>query len=201
MGRKTRHTNAQVAAMMEEINEQTDRGAAVIAAAALDELLNVCIQNRLIEMSRERYDALFGADRPLGSFSAKIEMGAALGFYSVAGYKTLHAIRDIRNKFAHRIEPMTFDHEDVIKIIDKSWQETFGTSRRQRFISAFSIMALLLSAVQFDDIRIQSLGESHPELYVQLVSILSPGSAEMLKEVLRENTDPDARKSQKGPPP
>jgi len=145
MARKTRHTSAQVKAMLEEIEAQTDRGAAVIAGAALDELLNVCLQCRLLEMNRERYDALFGFDKALGTFNAKIELGMALGFYSRDGLNILHAIRDIRNKFSHRIEPITFDHPDIAAIIDRSWNEAYGADRRRRFMSAFTMIAMLLT--------------------------------------------------------
>ena len=175
MGRKTRHTSTQVKAMLEEINQQTDRGAAVIAAAALDELLDVCIQNRLLEMNRERYDALFSFERPLGSFSAKIELGMALGFYSKAGYESLHIIRDIRNKFSHKIEPISFDHEDIRKIVDQHWGSRFkGKSRRDKFETVFHIMAMLLTAVQLDDIRIKSLARLTPRFSYNLFHSFRP---------------------------
>lgn len=191
MGRTKQHTPEQLSAAIDDINEQTDRGAAIIAAGILDEILDVCLQNRMLELSRKRYDALFQPDKPLGSFNAKIELGYALGFYSADGLKTLHGIREVRNKFSHRIEPIKFDHEEVSSSVDALLPPAVDLGRRERFLAAFSMMALMLVSIEMRDIRIKSLGETHPEAMVDLFEFLHPPVAKLLREALRKEHGPD----------
>jgi hypothetical protein len=56
--------------------------------------------------------------RPLSSFSAKIELGFALGLYDDKLRHPLNMIRDVRNEFAHNMDATSFDHPDVAKLID-----------------------------------------------------------------------------------
>jgi len=59
MSKSTTHSQAQVAAFLEELKSQTDRGTAVIAAAVLDDLLGILLTGRFVELSGERHDGLF----------------------------------------------------------------------------------------------------------------------------------------------
>jgi len=58
------------------------------------------IAERLIELSRERYEALFGRTRPLDSLAAKIEVGYALGLLSNPARIQLNMIRDVSPDYA-----------------------------------------------------------------------------------------------------
>src|SRR5438876_787528 len=63
------HTQEQISAFLQELKTQTDRGAAIIAAAVLDELLELLILDRFIKLGSERRDALFDrTGAPLSSF-------------------------------------------------------------------------------------------------------------------------------------
>jgi hypothetical protein len=192
MGRKTRHTAEQVKAAMEEISKQTDRGAGIIAAAILDEMLETIIQARLLELNRDHYDALFGPEKPLGSFSAKIEIGFALGFYSEQGYKVLHAARAVRNKFAHRIEALEFDHPDVAAIVEKSFGDEFGATRRDRFLTAIRAMAMLLLAPHAADVRIKSLYDTNPNIYLEVFRAIDPNLGSIVEKALQEKPGQDS---------
>ena len=75
MARAKVHTSQQITAFLAELEKQTDRGAALVAAAALDEILEMLIHARLLEVGRDRHEALFGRGKPLDSFSSKIELG------------------------------------------------------------------------------------------------------------------------------
>lgn len=82
MARKKVHTPKQVTTFLEELKNQTDRGVGVIAATVIEEILELLIQERLLELSAERHDALFGRMRPLSTLSAKTELAFALGLIS-----------------------------------------------------------------------------------------------------------------------
>jgi DNA-binding MltR family transcriptional regulator len=94
--------------ILAEIDNQTDRGAAIIAAAYLDERLSSAIKARLNDHP-EAGKALFKSDGPLGSFSSRINLGLLMGVYDERTHKVLNTVRKIRNEFAHNTKPMNFD--------------------------------------------------------------------------------------------
>jgi hypothetical protein len=174
MSKSKTHSQAQVAAFLEELKSQTDRGTAVIAAAVLDDLLEILLTARFVELSGERHDGLFkkiGA--PLSSFSSKIETCFAVGVISNEARLAMHLIREVRNEFAHRIEQITFDHPDVAAKIETRVLQSIkkiGKNNREMFIDTFSAVALIIySTLSAADIRIKSLEATHQEHFVQMV--------------------------------
>jgi hypothetical protein len=98
----------------EELETQTDRGAAIIAAAIVDHFLAGAIEARLI-LTPDIKDRLFGgeANGPLAHFAAKIDVGFAIGILNDQMWSDLHDVRRIRNKFAHALEPVAFDDSKI----------------------------------------------------------------------------------------
>jgi DNA-binding MltR family transcriptional regulator len=98
--------------IIEEIEKQTDRGAAIIASAYLEERLLAAIKART-----NRHDkiesAIYKGSGPLASFSAKIDLGLLLGIYTPKLHSFLHTIRDIRNEFAHKSKPRNFSSQRI----------------------------------------------------------------------------------------
>lgn len=161
---KTRpHTTEQITEFLNELKKQTDRGAALIAGAVLDEILELTILARLIEFGSERREALFDPTRPLGTLSAKIEIGYALGIYENPFRLQLGIVRDVRNAFAHRIESIQFDHPDVVKILNRTRLETMPQplSPREHFTGLFSMLGAILYGFMEADIRIKPIRETH----------------------------------------
>ena len=67
-------------------------------------------------------DDLFDADRPLGTFSAKIAAAYRLGLLDHDVESALHMIRRMRNEFAHATTPVTLsesNHRDRLNGITK----------------------------------------------------------------------------------
>ena len=83
-----------------ELGNESDRGAVVIGAARLDELLFQLLAAFLQPSTTDR-DALLATDRPLGSFSARIHACYRLGLIDAEFANALHSVRRIRNEFAH----------------------------------------------------------------------------------------------------
>ena len=122
------HSAEQITAFLDELKTQTDRGIAVITAAVLDELLQMLLIARFIKLGSQHKEALFDKiGAPLSSFSAKIELAFALGVISNEARLALHLVRDVRNKFAHRIEPLTFDHPEVAKLMETRAPQSVNT--------------------------------------------------------------------------
>jgi hypothetical protein len=170
MAKKKPHAPEQISMFTAELEKQTDRGAAIIAAAVLEDLLAAVVQRRLIELSGKRTEALFGRMAPLSTFSAKIEMGFALGIYGDDGRIHLDTIRDVRNKFAHKFESLSFEHHDIAALLKKRIKpKLFNPDNvRLSFMATFTIMAALLYAETAFDIRIKSVAEEHPDQFAEL---------------------------------
>ena len=85
------------------LNEESDRGAVLIAATMIENLLSDILSSFFIKgKSSERL--LSGFNAPLGTFSSKIEACLAMGLVADEEYADIEVIRKIRNTFAHTIE-------------------------------------------------------------------------------------------------
>lgn len=92
----------RMATLIEEINDQSDRGAAIVGAAWLEESISAAIESFLHSDPRA-WQRLFGGNGPLGTLSAKIDLSRLLGLITDAIRSDLHIIREVRNEFAHQI--------------------------------------------------------------------------------------------------
>ena len=100
------------AGFLNEFDAESDRAAAVLAAAFLDEQIKSLIEDFFVDDSKE-VDRLLGINRPLGGFSSRIHVAFCMGLLSRDELHDLRIIRDIRNKFAHRLHGLTFEDEWV----------------------------------------------------------------------------------------
>lgn len=108
------HDNAD-RAIVEEIETQPDRGAALVAAAFVENRLLQAIKIRIdSNMAPEIAGRLFvGPYAIIGAFAAKTDLGYALQLYSKPVYNLLAEVRGIRNKFAHEMKPLSFDSQNI----------------------------------------------------------------------------------------
>jgi hypothetical protein len=104
--------NVAHAPIVSEIEKQSDRGAAILATAFLEEQLIECIKASLMD-DPQIVKNLFRGSGPLAAFATKIDLGFLLKIYSKKMHRQLITIRDIRNKFAHRVRPLSFATEDI----------------------------------------------------------------------------------------
>ncbi len=85
----------------------SDRAAAVVAAAFLDELLNTLLQAAMVDGSFKQSE-LFQPAQPLGSFMAKVRLSMALGLIDESEKRRLALVAKIRNEFAHATADLSF---------------------------------------------------------------------------------------------
>jgi DNA-binding MltR family transcriptional regulator len=78
---------------------ESDRGAAILAASFLDNEITKRLKGFLVE-HRDMKD-LFKGYGPLNSFSAKIDISFAFGLLTLEMKSDLNLIRKVRNHFAH----------------------------------------------------------------------------------------------------
>lgn len=102
------------AAFLEEFNKETERGAALAAAAFLDDLL-LRIISAFLRQTDASSDLLNGFNAPLGSLAARIAASYALGLISDDERDECDLIRKIRNEFAHKVK-MSFETERIRRL-------------------------------------------------------------------------------------
>jgi hypothetical protein len=88
--------------LVKEIESQTDRGAAIVGAAWLEEELSAAIQS-FLHHDPKASQRLFGRSGAISTFSAKIDLARVLGMCTAAIASDLHIIREVRNEFAHSV--------------------------------------------------------------------------------------------------
>jgi DNA-binding MltR family transcriptional regulator len=95
----------------QQLRDETDRGAALVGVAFLDELLGRLLKSRMLDGKTS--EDLFEGSNPLASFSARIDVAYCLGWIGPETYHELHLMRRIRNDFAHVHTPVTFSSDAI----------------------------------------------------------------------------------------
>ena len=94
-----------------------DRTTAVLGATMVESMLKLAILTKFRKpLSREAEDRLFGPDRPLSTFSAKINLGYALNLCTKQDVHNLDSIRVIRNACAHDAKPTSFTTHEIMEV-------------------------------------------------------------------------------------
>ncbi len=95
-----------------ELSKDSDRGAAIVGSAIVEDQLGANLQDFLHHAPTMADRFLFN-NGPVATFSAKIDLGLLVGFYSAAVHAELTTIRKIRNKFAHSLEVKGFGDQQI----------------------------------------------------------------------------------------
>ena len=111
----------------------------------LDTFLLRLIRRHLVELNDSEAASLFEPDRPLGTFSSRIQLARALGIFGPKTSHDLNKIREIRNAFAHGLRKMDFDTPEIKQLMTtlhcvKDIENYKGLSSRELF---FEITAML----------------------------------------------------------
>src|SRR5579872_3892781 len=89
-------------AFLDLLNKESERGAALIAAAMVDDLLERSLRAFLLD-HKEIERLLEGFNAPLGALSARALAAFGVGLLSEREYRECERIRKIRNVFAHNV--------------------------------------------------------------------------------------------------
>lgn len=143
--------------LFQELQNESDRAAAILGAAFLDALLEECITNFLVDDIKE-VQRIFGPEQPLGSFGSRITIAFCLGLISRDEKSDLRIIQKIRNKFAHELPGISFEERRIsdqcraLKLPAKvpSVQEDVTQSMRERFIAATAFLATIIQHRTFE---------------------------------------------------
>lgn len=106
--------------ILEEMVNGTDRSCALVGCSIVDFTLIQAIVSRMAAtMTADEFEKLFYAQSaPLGTLSAKIKLGKAIGLYQSKVENALDAMRRIRNAFAHSAKPLPFTHPLIAEVLE-----------------------------------------------------------------------------------
>ena len=108
--------NQRFGEFLEALRQETDRGAALAAAAFAEEVLDAILRSFLADVPETR-QLTDGFAAPIGSFSAKIKFAYTLGLLHKDLFDGLNTARQIRNKFAHQWSPVSFDDPSITDLV------------------------------------------------------------------------------------
>jgi hypothetical protein len=133
-----------LAAFVKEFTAETDRGAALVGAALIDNRLERLLRAHFLNDATA--DKLLSSTAPLGTFSARIDASYALGLVTEVEFRECDLIRRIRNEFAHRLHGLTFENQAIAnrcRELKAMAYERWG-SPRQRYMNSVITLCLVL---------------------------------------------------------
>ena len=103
------------------LGDESDRGAAVLAAAQFEHDVEDAIARRfgISEIDDEAKSRRGVLKRQIRSFAAKIDVAYAVGLCDQDTYEGLRTVLEIRNRFAHLRGPLSFGHRPVADLCRK----------------------------------------------------------------------------------
>lgn len=138
----------QIVRITEEIDKETDRAAAILAASYLDELLKELITSIMIDDHKVVEELIGQGDTPLGTFSSRIKAAYCLSLIDRQEFNNLHLIRKIRNDFAHRLFGLSFGVSPIkdraLSLVLQNSSVPFATARDQFTVVAVRIMVEII---------------------------------------------------------
>jgi len=105
--------------MLAKLSPNLDTIYAVRAASVLEDSLEKSIRLRMPFLSNTLAECLFEGYGPLSSFSAKIDIAFSFHYITQSVRQDMHAMRTLRNRFAHPKGELTFDSPGLDSIFAK----------------------------------------------------------------------------------
>ena len=109
----------QWAAFFNELKSESDRGAAILAAVWIEELLTQKIKNLFSKGNSKARKNLIHNNGPLSSFSSQINAAYCLGWLEQDTYHDINLVRKIRNTFAHHLHGISLETAKIKDLINR----------------------------------------------------------------------------------
>jgi DNA-binding MltR family transcriptional regulator len=104
--------------LFDALNHNSDLVCGIVATSYINDALGALLHGFFIESTTA--DALLIPDRGvLGSIRAKSEIAYCVGLISSPFLTNLIIVSEIRNKFAHSFEEITFQEPEIVGLCDK----------------------------------------------------------------------------------
>jgi DNA-binding MltR family transcriptional regulator len=125
----------EVFAFRRELSRESDRGAALYAAAHLDDLLHGLLHEFLVD-DPGVFKRLFSGTGGLATFSARTTLAYLLGLIPISVRDDLNLIRKIRNDFAHSSRVVSFGDAPIASRCLELKRVPLARAPRLRFVQA-----------------------------------------------------------------
>ncbi len=102
----------EINAFLTELQNESDRGCALVGLAVLDDVLNDILEVFFADVPTTKI-LLKGS---LRNITARINITYSLGLISRYEFYTLNLLNNIRNKFAHHSHGLTFDTKEIANL-------------------------------------------------------------------------------------
>jgi hypothetical protein len=102
----------------DELGRESDRAAAILAAAWIDHLLKRKLTQLFSSGNENARHQLFEHNGPFATFSAKVTAAFCVGWLEPDVHHDLHMIQKIRNKFAHQIHGLSMESPLIRPLIE-----------------------------------------------------------------------------------
>jgi mannitol operon repressor len=97
---------------LRELQTESDRGLALVAASVLDDKLRGVLASFFVE-GNAASSLLDSGNAPLGTLSARADACLALGLIDDVEHAEITLVRKVRNEFAHGLHGTTFQTEPI----------------------------------------------------------------------------------------
>ncbi len=138
------------------LDEETDRGCALLAASHIEARLESLLQAVLVE-DKNLLSGMLTGNRPLATLSAKADLAYLMGLISKPTHRDINLIRRIRNEFAHSIDPIDFTTSVIAnrcsELQTDYWHESLPP--RKKYIRVICGVLVLINAAIRKANRIQ----------------------------------------------
>jgi hypothetical protein len=95
----------------EQLEQESDRGAALVGLAFLDVMLKRLFEAKMLDAAIAK--KLLNYPGPLSTAAVRTDVAYGLGWIGAKTYRDLVTLRNIRNRFAHAHEPIKFTDSAV----------------------------------------------------------------------------------------
>lgn len=109
---------AEWSSFFDELSRESDRATAILAAAWIDRLLQLRLQELFAHGNSKARAQLFDANGPFATFGSKIAAAYCIGWLDADVHHDLGLIRRIRNAFAHQIHGLSMDSPEIRSLVD-----------------------------------------------------------------------------------
>lgn len=101
------------------LDEETDRARVILAAAWMDQFLEIKLMNEFSEGNSKARDRLFSDNGPFARLSSKLDAAFCAGWIDADVYHDASMIRRLRNDFAHRVDKLSLRDPEISALLQK----------------------------------------------------------------------------------